>query len=479
MMIDTEYLKPKAYYQEGDSKALSKDLADKANIYKRKVAGAFVLVEGSKIHEKITGTDFCVTKKLDGMMHLVFLRESKVFAVTRNGIVRMGLPCLKEFADLAQKANLTSVTVAAELYVKRKDGSRERVSDVSIALGDESQAEMLNLAPFDLIDVNDEPFVAEHYKETLAQMNKYFSGNLVKPVENKNAESTGEIEAIFNEWVTEGGAEGVVIHSELPIVFKVKTRHTVDLAVIGYTTTDDDGSKVRDVMVAAIRDDGKIQQIGNVGIGLSDAQRSEFYARLSKLTVPSEFIETDSRNIAYQMVKPQMVLELSALDFVAENAAGEPKLDALVSYSDEAGYISEGQTAGVSAISLSIVGVRDDKKADATDVRLSQITDICPFAQHKGFALSALTPSEILQRRIFTKGSGEKFMIQKFVVWKTNKDESGLFPAFVFHYTDFSNSRKEFLKRDIRTSSSEKQIMDIYNAFIADNVKKGWEELKQ
>ena len=29
-------------------------------------------------------------------------------------------------------------------------------------------------------------------------------------------------------------------------------------------------------------------------------------------------------------------------------------------------------------------------------------------------------------------------MIQKYVVWKTNKEKHSLYPAYVFHYTDFS-----------------------------------------
>ena len=35
-----------------------------------------------------------------------------------------------------------------------------------------------------------------------------------------------------------------------------------------------------------------------------------------------------------------------------------------------------------------------------------------------------------------------------------------------------------FLKRDIRVSDCEAQINAIYDAFLAENVKKGWEEVK-
>ncbi|MCQ2197603.1 MAG: hypothetical protein MJZ60_08805 [Bacteroidaceae bacterium] len=48
--------------------------------------------------------------------------------------------------------------------------------------------------------------------------------------------------------------------------------------------------------------------------------------------------------------------------------------------------------------------------------------------------------------------------------------------TYVFHYTDFSVSRKEQLKRDIRVSNDKEQIFKLMDEFIADNVKKGWEE---
>ena len=50
--------------------------------------------------------------------------------------------------------------------------------------------------------------------------------------------------------------------------------------------------------------------------------------------------------------------------------------------------------------------------------------------------------------------------------------------AFVMMYhTDFSSGRKEMIKRDMAYSNDEKQIREILAAEIADNVKKGWEEV--
>ena len=75
----------------------------------------------------------------------------------------------------------------------------------------------------------------------------------------RTASSEHEVEDIYGEWVVGEGAEGIVVHSELPIVWKVKPRHTVDAAVIGFTVGD---NGVRDLMFAVRHEDGKYQTFG-------------------------------------------------------------------------------------------------------------------------------------------------------------------------------------------------------------------------
>ena len=68
-------------------------------------------------------------------------------------------------------------------------------------------------------------------------------------------------------------------------------------------------------------------------------------------------------------------------------------------------------------------------------------------------------------------------MVRKFVIWKTNKEATGEYPAYVYHYTDFSPSRREMLKKEIKVSNSKKQIEEIFAAELAENVKKGWNKV--
>ena len=68
-------------------------------------------------------------------------------------------------------------------------------------------------------------------------------------------------------------------------------------------------------------------------------------------------------------------------------------------------------------------------------------------------------------------------MVRKFLTWKTNKENSGDFPKFVFHFTDLSLNRKDILKTEIKISNSEKQVIRIRDKWIEDKIKKGWKKL--
>ena len=289
----------------------------------------------------------------------------------------------------------------------------------------------------------------------------------------RSASSLDEVQEIYDEWVEGEGEEGLVIHSESPIVWKVKQRHTIDAAVIGYTTTD---RGIRDLMLAVRREDGLFQMFALGSTGMSDEQRADVAKRLSEKHVESQYVLSDSRGIAYQMVRPELVFEISVLELVARGNDDKVRMNPLLQYDEQRGWLMEGTTPGVSVLGITIVQERTDKQPNTADIRVSQLTDICPFEEQEG-GMQKLEASTLLERKVYKKVSGAKVMLHKFVVWKTNKEQSGRYPAYVFYHTDFSSGRKEMLKRDMAYSSDEQQIRDIFAAEIADNIKKGWEEV--
>ena len=441
--------------------------------YKKNIAGKFVLVESAKLKQRVEGERICVTKKIDGHLQVVFWQDGQVFMLNASGKQKAeSLKCLDVFAESMKAAGVKSATIAAELYLPRPDG-RPRCGDVAAALADDAKRNELCLAPFDIVELDGNPWKAEHYSETHNKLCTIFSDEKVKPVQMRNASNHDEVQEIYDEWVLGEGAEGLVVHSESSMVWKVKPRHTIDAAVIGYTTAD---RGIRDLMFAVRRPNGLFQMFVLGSTGLKDEERADIAQRLSTKHVESQYVLSDSRGIAYQMVKPELVFEISVLELVARGNDDKIKMNPLLRYDEQQGWLMEGVTPGVVALGITIDQERTDKQPNETDVRISQLTDICPFEEPEG-GKAELAKSELLERHVYKKVSGEKVMLHKFLLWKTNKEQSGRYPAYIIYHTDFSSGRKEMIKRDMLYSNDEQQIRDLLAAEIADNIKKGWEKI--
>ena len=76
-------------------------------------------------------------------------------------------------------------------------------------------------------------------------------------------------------------------------------------------------------------------------------------------------------------------------------------------------------------------------------MRVSQITDLVDVPKIDAISQLQLEKSTILVRKVFEKDK----MVRKFIVWKTNKEGSGLYPDFVIYFLDYSKNRKEPFKR--------------------------------
>ena len=441
--------------------------------YKKNIAGKFMLVEGAKIKSRVDGTDFCVTRKIDGHLQCLFYQDGTAYMLNSGGNqLAEQLRCIDAFAEAMRQAGVSSAIVAAELFMP-KEGGRPRCADVKRALADPALRDELRLAPFDILEVNGEPWKADHYKHTHAQLCQWFHGNYVIPVDMMKAESVEEVQTIYDEWVECQGAEGLVIHSDSHIICKVKPRHTIDAVIVGYTTGD---KGVRDLMMAVRKEDGLFQVFAVGSGGLSDEARLSLLDRLCQQHVESQYILSDSRGIAYQMVKPEIVFELSVIELVAKGNDDKVRTNALLTFDEEKGWLMNGMTPGVSAFGLVFEREREDKSPTLSDIRISQLTDLCPFEEQQA-TMGKLEKSELLERRVFRKISGDKIMLHKFLIWKTNKERTGRYPAYIFYHTDYSSGRKDILKRDMSYSSDEQQIRSILASEMESNIKKGWEEV--
>lgn len=442
--------------------------------YKKNIAGRFVLLEGSDIKQRLGGNEFQVTRKIDGQMQLAFFIDGETFLINSGGKHRyQDLKCINIFNESLKKAGIGNAVIAAELYMPSENG-RPRHEDVSRVLTNNEKKDDLRLAPFDIVEIDGKPWKAENYNETHARLAQIFKTPEVQPVEVRHASNADEVKEIYDEWVVGEGSEGLVVHNESPVVYKIKPRHTIDAVVVGYTTSE---RGIRSLMFAMRRPDGLFQMFTTGSTGMSEEQRKELAERLSRSHVESQYVLSDSRGVAYQMVKPEIVYEISVLELVASGNDNKVRMNPLLKFDDEKGWIYEGTTPGVSALGITLERERDDKQPSETDIRLSQLTDITPFEEVESMALD-LEDSTLLARRVFKKTTGVKIMIHKFLLWKTNKEASGRYPAYIIYHTDFSNGRKEMIKRDMIYTNSEEQAWRCFDSEIAENIKKGWEEVK-
>lgn len=474
MSIDLASMTDRNGYLEGDATAVGRDVVQRAIDYKRRVSGSFTPVALDEAEGKLVGSDFCVTYKFDGELQIVFVEGDTVFSVNSAGRVRCGLVCFEEARELVAAYGTQRAILAAELYVDETAG-RTRNYAVSSALGSEGDREVLRLGFFDVIEIDGEPFSPRHYRETHTRLLELFGdGHRVGAVPMKPAGSRHDVLEIAQEWIA-AGAEGVVVHCELPRIFKIKPKHSIDTVVVGYTEGDgDQRGKLREILVAVRRDDGAFQVLGCTGNGLSENDKSLLLQKLSASHVQSRYLETDGRNIAFHMVRPDMVVELSCTDLITETSKGI-KQNAVLAFDGEAGYHLTDMLPGVSLLHPTFVRLREDKTPDPSMVHIRQVTALVSLPELTGEGRQAdLPPSEMIFRKVYVKESKGQKMVQKFLAWRTNKEGAG-FPAYVFHYTNFSPARKDALQREIRVSSSHDQLTAIVNSYLDANVKKGWE----
>ncbi len=449
--------------------------------YRRQSGSRMYPLDQDDISRKIPSAEYHVSRKLDGEFTVLVWRNGTLVTLNPGGTVRVGLPWQDEAAKILTDAGIHEAMIAGELYARHDDGKRERVHDIaSLARQPESDDDLnkLQFAVFDLISINDQP-VEQEFNQTAKQIQKWFGdGELIHVVESVRAKSSGDIKKYFHDWVVDEGSEGLVVRSDTVGNFKIKPRHTLDAAIIGFTENSDDRTgMMHDLLLAVMRNDGALQVLCRVGGGFSDDERRNLLSDMKDMIVTSEYAEVNSDHVAYQMVEPKCVVEISFIDLISQTTRGGPVNRMVLSWnSNDSNYEVVRRMPLCSVISPQFKRIRDDKSVNASDIRIKQVADLVEVPQADRDAnRMALPKSNVLRREVYTKMlKGEK-MVRKFVMWKTNKEtESDEFPGYVIHYTDFSPNRKSPLNRDIRVTNCADQIEQHWQELREENIKKGW-----
>ncbi|HEY2909042.1 MAG TPA: hypothetical protein VGI99_02295, partial [Gemmataceae bacterium] len=377
------------------------------------------------------------------------------------------------------KAGVKKAIIAGELYYVKAAGKRPRVHDVSrVARQPASQAELDDLAfgAFDILDI-DGVGPSPTVEQTWKRLGSIFAkGKRSLLIESIWAKEPAAVELQFRKWV-EQGAEGAVLRSDTAGTFKVKPFYTIDAVVIGFTEgTDDRKGMIHDLLLALVRADGCFHVLGHVGGGFDTNDRRGFLSDLKDMIVESDYVEVNDQ-VAYHMVRPESVIEISVLDLIAQTTRGQPINKMVLNWnSAENKYEIVRRLPLVGLISPQFVRRRDDKMLNANDIRIQQIADLVEVSLVDRDARQLNLPRcTVLRREVATKVLKGATMIRKLVMWQTNKESDGEhYPAFVLHMTDFSPNRKTPLEREIRVSSSRQQIEDLWNELAAEAFTKGW-----
>jgi ATP-dependent DNA ligase len=436
--------------------------------YKRRVTGSFIPIGKDTILSKIIESDhYLVSAKLDGHLAGLHIVSGKAALYDSRG-EPIKVPQVISAAETLFKGK-DDCFVAGELYVDDPT-RRTRCFDVSAAVADPND-KSLKFAAFDLIHADAISLTIDEKQSLLEKLIP--AEGVVHRVHQHKVESRTKIVELFTSIVEENNSEGLVVRSAAGPIYKVKPQHSFDMVVVGYAESDGDrAGMIRELLCAMMDDKGSLRLVAKVGNGFTEEQRKQLLIKLSALNCTADFFEVAGNNVAFQMVRPEIIVQVSCIDIVSEVSAGPVRK--MACKFEGAAFVGESVQPSVSLISAVFEGIREDKTFNRHDIRFSQVTDLVDLTGTAN-ATVKLEKSSLLKREVYTKTVKGEIAVRKFLAWKTNKEESGKYPPYVFFYVDFSPSRKDSLQRDIATAQSEQAVFDLFDKSIAENIKKGWE----
>jgi len=476
-----KFTKKKGDYHVGPVAALDDAmLYARTQEYKRRLSGQMRPISGKDLFKIPKAKGFYGMKKYDGEFALLAFDGEKLISVNPGGTVRYGLPAYEEAEKLLKKAKVKSCLLGAEIYAPTDKDKRNRIFHVVTILRNpdtEPELKKLSVAVFDILELDGKPVTsaADVYKN----LDDWFGeGKLIHPPEYRVLDDLGAIEDTFTEWVIGEGGEGLVIRHDRAGWYKIKLRHNLDVAVIGFSVGSEDRKEMlHDLLVAVMRDDGTFHEFARVGGGFKDEERRTLVKDLKKRIAPSDYVAVNSDYVAYEMVEPGLVVEISCLDLITESSKGDP-INRMVLEWDGKRYVALSRLPLASAISPQFVRLRDDKNAVPEDVNISQLAAMAEVHDLKKSASKedAGKPSKILEREVYTKTMKEKLMVRKLLLWETNKGSNPEYPGYVVYLTDFSPNRQNPLERDIRVTNKKATAKKMFDDIAAKKFIGGWEK---
>ena len=441
-----------------------------AKQYKCAVAAKYRPLKSEEINSLTSGKSF-VSKKIDGELWMAHIDKAgaRLFAkggrfIKEGKIIESLKGCLPD--------NVRSLILAGELYVEKD--SRERVGDVANAIS-EKDFNNLYFAIFDLVKIEGK-FLPLNYEKRLEEIQSIFkeTKNNLKVVETKEFNDTNSIHDFYEKSVKKENSEGIIIRTASEITYKVKPSISIDALIVGFTNKVNESEKIRSVLLGLKRKDDTIQLIGACGNFLGSL-REELYKKLANIECDSKFRHSSSDGNLYRFVKPEIVLEIKSTEIQSEDSNANSIRRMVLDFKNNI-WQPLALTECVSLIHPVIIRERQDKLADKSDVRISQIESYLDLKKiEEKIKQIDLPKSEMINRKVWTKEGKNGISIRKIITLKSCKSQiwEG-WPEWIVFYSDYSSGRKSPLDRKLKTALSKEEANKIETNLIEANIKKGW-----
>ncbi len=432
--------------------------------YRNTLALRYVALDPNEISSRLHG-EALVSAKFDGELWFLTIQEGTATLVAPNGRLILDSRVLD-----AAPTSIDQAIIAGEL-VTAVEGRRSRVSDVARALAGDPE-NPLEFIAFDVVSAEDVTALATPYPQRWEWLLAHIPHDgPLRTAPTIGATGSEEVRAVFDEFVSRDGHEGVVVHTEDNRVYKVKPVVDFDAMIIGYTerTGDDGQAELRSILLGIEHPDGGVVPIcssGNLG---STRQRAELFAMLQPLTTDSDYRHSSASGVLYRFVQPQIVAEMRCHDIQADDSRGERVMAALLQ-PDDSGWHAKSRVEAASIIHPVLVRLRSDKSPTGPDVGWRHLEPYLPPVVNSNRAPTP--PVEIVRRQVWTKETAGRTDVRKLLIWKTNKEPA--FGAFVVHWTDYSATRKDPLKREVRLAPTQEVAEQLAEDMVAGSIKRGW-----
>lgn len=449
-----------------------------ATQFENEVFRKFTAMQPDQMAKRFTGTEkVLATLKYDGEGVFLYWQKGQapVLLNAPAGGVRMGLPCLEDFAKQMEKAKVEKALLRGELYLPRIDGQRRfrsadvnRVSHQAVA----EDLKRLRLAVFDVImlDGKDLRGHQEKFQSTWDLLEKLVGTDAQSACHRPEGQimPENELPTYFNNTV-QAGDEGLVIRRLQRLeITKVKPEITIDAVVIGYVEGDVDGTHgVTSLLTALTYADKKdgatvLQTFARVGSGFTMEQRAQFVDVFSALKVDAPVAMTDSDGRTVHFVKPEIMVEIRGEDMVSTNNDRENRTQ-VFAWNGKS-YDFPGLAACPRLVFATFRQLRPDKFMASGGARFEQLGK-----EQAGPEIQSDTHSapQVIRREVYVKAEA----VRKLII--TKQSGTDVVP-YLIYWVDYSAKRKDPLKVSTEAASTEQRADKLAEILLAEGVTKGF-----